>query len=115
MLCDKKGDWKDNLTDEAQEILAGLLESTRKHKCAYCSADDVKTAQLWSALIEIKKELDETNSLLRKVEAPFRTIIEIGNEEKKKTIEKLVTDMIKPADETTQEATKKLVESLMKF
>ncbi len=115
MFDDKKEDWKDNLTDEAQEVLARLLESARKHKCAYCSAEDVKTAQLWSALVEIKKELDGTTDLLKKVEAPFRTIIEVGEEEKKKTIEKLVTDMIKPADETTQEATKKLVESLMKF
>jgi len=111
----EKNDWKDNLNDDAHIILSGLIESTKKHRCAYSSADDVKVAQLWSALIEIKKQLDETTGLLKKVEMPFRAIIEIGEEEKKKTIEMIVSEIVKPTDEATQDATKKLVESLMKF
>lgn len=82
----KGKDWKDNLSDEAQSILADLLESTKKHRVGYSSADDIKIAQLWSALIEIKKQLEENYALLKKVEMPFRAIIEVGEEEKKKTI-----------------------------
>ena len=69
----------------------------------------------WTAIIELKKELEETNSLLRKVEGPFRAIISVGEAEKEKAIEKMISEIIKPTDEETQEATKKLVESLMKF
>jgi len=114
MLNGKK-DWKDNLNDDAQVILSGLIESTKKHRCAYSSADDVKVAQLWTALLEIKKQLDETTSLLKKVEMPFRAIIEVGEEEKKNTIERIVSEIVKPTDEETQNVSKKLVESLMKF
>ncbi|MBI2542954.1 MAG: hypothetical protein HYW24_02100 [Candidatus Aenigmarchaeota archaeon] len=108
-------DWKENLSDEDKQILASLLNSTKKHRNAYYAADDVKSAQLWTALIEMKKELDKNNELLGKLKEPWRTIVEIGDEEKKKTIERLVGEIIKPADDMTQEATKKLVESLMKF
>ncbi len=114
-MSNEKKDWKDNLNDDAQVILSGLIESTKKHRCAYCSADDVKIAQLWTALLEIKKQLDETTSLIKKVEMPFRAIIEVGEEEKKKTIERIVSEIVKPTDEATHDATKKLVESLMKF
>jgi len=110
-----KKDWKDNLNDDAHVILSDIIDSTKKHRCAYSSSDDVKTAQLWTALVEMKKQLDETTCLLKKVEMPFRAIIEIGEEEKKKTIEKIVNEIIEPADEATQEASRKLVESLMKF
>lgn len=111
----EKEDWKEYLNEDAKQILADLLESTKKHRCAYCSAEDVKVAQLWTAIVEIKKQLDENNALLKKVEAPFRAIIEVGEEEKKKTVEKIISEIVKPNDEQTQEATKKLVESLMKF
>lgn len=115
MFDGKKEDWKDFLNEDAKEVLAEILENIKKHRCAYSCADDVKVAQLWTAIIEIKKELEETNKMLRKVEAPFRAIIEVGEKEKVKTIEKMISEIIKPTDEETQEATKKLVESLMKF
>jgi hypothetical protein len=115
MLLGKKEDWKNYLSNSAKQILFKILESTRKHRAAYAQADDVKVAQLWSALIELKKEIDEINAKLGKIEAPFRAIVEIGEEEKRKTIERVVSEIIKPTDEETQKATKALVESLMKF
>lgn len=114
-LFGKKEDWKNNLNEEDKQILSSLLDSTKKHRLAYNSADDVKVAQLWAALVEMKKELDKTNGLLGKLQEPWKAIVTVGEEEKRKTVERLVQEIIKPVDETTQEATRKLVESLMKF
>ena len=115
VLFGKKEDWKNNLDDESKQILSSVLDSTKKHRYAYNSADDVKVAQLWTALVEMKKELNRTNELLGKVQEPWKAIVSVGEEEKRKTVERLVQEIIKPVDETTQEATQKLVESLMKF
>lgn len=115
MAFKKKEDWKEDLSEDAQKTLTELIEGTKKYRAAYNSADDAQIAQLWTALVEIKKGLDETNSLLKKVQEPFKAIVSVGEEEKRKTVERLITEIIKPSDEQTQEATKKLVESLMKF
>jgi len=115
MIFGNSEDWKEELSDEAKQTLSKLFEMTRKYKYAYTQADDVKVAQLWSALVEMQKEIDSLNETLGKVQEPFNAIISIGEAEKRKTIEKLVSEMIKPVDQETQEATKKLVESLMKF
>lgn len=112
---EKEKDWKDFLSDDARQVLEGLLASIKKHKGAYVQSDEVKIAQLWTALIEMKRELNETKEMLGKAAAPWQAIVEVGEAEKKKTIEKLVSEITKPTDTETQEATKKLVESLMKF
>jgi len=111
----KDEDWKSYLTEEDKKILSYLLNVTRKYKYAYEQSSDVKIAQLWTALIEIQKQLEQMNKLLGKLEEPFRAIIEVGEAEKRKTIERLISEIVKPTDEETQEATKKLVDSLMKF
>lgn len=111
----RKEDWKENLNDEDKPVLSSILDSTKKHRYAYNSADDIKIAQLWTALIEMKKELNKTNELLGNLKKPWEAIVSVGEEEKRKTVEKMVQEIIKPVDETTQEATQKLVESLMKF
>lgn len=113
MFEDEK-DWKECLAEEDQQVLAGLFEKARRHKCAYCSAEDVKVAQLWCALVEMKKEMDEQAKLVNKAAAPFRAIVEMGEVEKKKTIERLVRDMLRPEPDK-EDATRKLVDSLMKF
>jgi len=92
-----------------------LLKVTEKHHCAYERADDVKVAQLWCSLLEMKKEMNEVKQILGKVSEPFKSIVSMGEEAKRKEIERLVSDIIKPVDQASQEATTKLVESLMKF
>ncbi len=110
-----KNDWKEYLNEEDKKILEELITIAKRHRCAYSQADDVKMAQLWCALVEMKKELDNTKALLGKVEEPFKAIVEVGEAEKKKAIERIITEIVKPTDKETQEATRKLVESLMKF
>jgi hypothetical protein len=114
-MFNDKEDWKCCLGEEERKILEELINSTKRHKCAYSQADDVKVAQLWCALVEMKKELDEVKSMLGKVEEPFKAIVEVGEAEKRKAIERIVAEIVRPTDKETQEATSKLVESLMKF
>jgi len=111
----KKENWKDNLSEDAQNILAGLFESTKKHRGAYLATDNVNIAQLWSALIEIKKEINELAEAVGRIEMPFKAIVAVGEAAKKSAIESFVREIVKPETEDQEEATKKLVDSLMKF
>lgn len=108
-------DWKDYLSRDSQKVLAELLEETSDHKGAYLQADDVKVAQLWCALIEMKKMLDRVMATVAMTEEPFKNIAEVGEEEKRRAVERIVRDLVKPTDQAQEESTKKLVESLMKF
>ena len=108
-------DWKNCLEPNTRESLKEILEKIAIHRGAYSLADDVRIAQLWVAIAEIHKELKEIKEILGKVEEPFKAIVEIGEEEKRKAIERIVEEIIRPSDEATKEATKKLVDTLMKF
>lgn len=108
-------DWKDLLPRKEQEMLAEILDSTKDYRAAYMQADDVKVAQLWTALIEFKKECHEIKDMLERVATPFRAIVEIGENEKRKAIERVVRDFLKPTEPEQEDATRKLVDSLMKF
>lgn len=111
----REKDWKEHLSEEAQSILSRLLDMTKKYRYAYKQADDVKVAQLWTALVEIQKEIHELKEILGKIEEPFKVIVSVGEAEKRKAIERLVAEIVKPTDEETKKATQKLVDSLMKF
>ncbi|MGC8993254.1 MAG: hypothetical protein ACP5F8_00735 [Candidatus Aenigmatarchaeota archaeon] len=108
-------DWKNLLDDKTKEELKELIERAAKHRYAYSQADDVRIAQIWAALTEIAKDVKEIKEKLGKVEEPFKAIIEVGEEEKRKAIQRIVEEIIRPADKETQEITKKLVDTLMKF
>ena len=114
MIFDEERDWKECLSEEDQQVLAGLFEKARKHKCAYCGAEDVKVAQLWCAILEMKKDLDIQAAMIEKTAQPFRAIVEMAEVEKRKTVDRLVREMLRPEPDK-EEATRKLVDSLMKF
>lgn len=115
MIFGKKEDWKELLNEETRLILDSLMSSVKKHRAAYSYAGDQNIAQLWLGMTELKKEIDDLKKILGKLEEPFKAMISVGEAEKKKAIERLITEIVKPSDEETKEATKKLVESLMKF
>lgn len=107
-------DWKDHLDDESKAALAEIFDKSKKHECAYLEAEDVKVAQLWVAVMELSKELKNTKQMVDVLKEPFKAIVAIGEVEKRRTIERLVRDMLKPEIDQ-EEATQKLVDSLMKF
>jgi len=108
-------DWKEFLSPEAQKTLSDLLNAAKRHKGAYMQAEDVKVAQLWAALVEMKSQLDCIQCAQVKSEGPFRAIVEMGEAEKRKAIERVMREMIRPEDDSAEEATQKMVDSLMKF
>lgn len=110
-----KIDWKQTLPIEEQQILAEILEKARRYEYAYLNAEDVKVAQVWCGIIELIKELRETREVVQRLTEPFRRIAEIGDVEKRRAIERIISEIVKPTDKETEEATKKLVDSLMKF
>jgi flagellar hook-basal body complex protein FliE len=110
----REEDWKEFLTEDARKVLAELIDAAKKHRAAYQQADDTKIAQVWSALIEIRKDLQETRELINKLVFPWKAIVEAGEAQKRKTIERIVTEIIKPT-EAEREVVKRLVDSLMKF
>ena len=114
MSCKDIKDWKECLSPEDQVILAEMFETTKKNKCAYMCADDVKVAQLWCAILEMKKEFNKIKEATERTQLPFKAIAEIGEIQKRKTIDQLIREIIKP-EPSQEEVTKKLVESLMKF
>ena len=115
MFNEKVEDWKELLTDEAQQALAELFHDAKRHKGAYIQADDVKVAQVWAALIEMKAEMNAIKSMLEKLTAPFTSVVDVGDAEKRKAIERVAREIIKPTEAEHEEAAKKLVDSLMKF
>ena len=115
-MAGKEGeDWKDYLAPDAKNALAETLSGTKVHKGAYMQADDVKVAQLWCAIVELKKQLDSMQKVQVKLEEPFHAIVEVGKAEKKKAIERMLREIVRPTHLPTEQATQKLVDSLMKF
>lgn len=107
-------DWKEYLSEEARGELKEIIDLAKRHKPAYSHADDTRIAQLWSALIELRKEIKELKEITEKVSLPFKAIVEIGEREKRKAIERIITEIVKPSPEE-KESVQKLVDSLMKF
>ncbi|MEM5828211.1 MAG: hypothetical protein QW197_01765 [Candidatus Aenigmatarchaeota archaeon] len=113
--CEKVKDWKELLDEQTKQTLKELLQKTQLYLPAICAADDTSIAQLWVAVALIKKEIDERLKLLEVAAEPWKAIIEIGNAEKRKAIERIVSDIIQPKDKEQKEIVDKLVDSLMKF
>ncbi|MBI2545467.1 MAG: hypothetical protein HYW22_02650 [Candidatus Aenigmarchaeota archaeon] len=106
MLFKKKQtrNWMDYLNDEDRLILLDLISSTRKYRHAYSKASNSRIAQLWTALIELKKEMNEHFKHIRS--ARIKT---------KSDMETIAKETIRRADRTNEDSTNKLVESLMRF
>ena len=55
MLLRKVNDWKQFLPSEDEEKLNETLKRVARYRGAYKNADDVKIAQLWCAILELRK------------------------------------------------------------
>ena len=105
-------DWKSLLREDAKILLSEIFEQTKKHRGAYSYAKDVKHAQLWCAIVELKRELRELNERIKKLEETLGPILSVSDEEKRKTIEKLIEEFVPSKEKKEKE---KIVESLMKL
>jgi len=95
MLFKVSDNWKQLLSAEDEAKLNELLKRTAKYRSAYRNAHDVKTAQLWVAVLEMRKENQALLNRLKKMEFIF--------------------DGMKERIKKQEEAEKELLESLEKF
>ncbi len=69
-------DWKQFLPPEDETRLNAILRHVARHRNAYRSAKDVKTAQLWCAVLEMRKENIALHRRLKRIEYIFEGIAE---------------------------------------
>ena len=107
-------DWTHFLAPDAAVILRTILESAYKHRQAYFKAEDIKNAQLWSAVLELKKEMTEINRKLDSLIPIEKESFRLGMSDGSAAME-TIKNALKPRVEDSNEAKDALVESLMKF
>ena len=88
----RKNDWKQFLSIQDEEKLNEFLKKIAKYRGAYKNADDVKSAQLWCAVLELKKETLILQKRIDKIQYLLEGMFErvkIQEEDNKKLIESL--------------------------
>jgi predicted transcriptional regulator len=92
MLVKTTKDWKQYLNPEDEDKLNQFLKIVAKYRSAYRTADDVKVAQLWSAMFELRKENEALQRRLNDLEDIFEAIydrIKRKREEKEELLRSL--------------------------
>jgi len=59
-------------TYRSKEKLNELIRAAAKHREAYSKAENIKIAQLWCALLELRKQQEEIELRLARLEDIFR-------------------------------------------
>lgn len=76
MLMKKIDDWKQFLGPEDEKRLNDILKDVQKHRVAYRQSKDIKTAQLWAALLELRKENQRLTKKLEQMQYIFDGMVE---------------------------------------
>ena len=95
MLFKVSDDWKQLLSPEDEAKLNDILKRIAKYRGAYKNAHDIKNAQLWSAILELRKENQALLNRLKKTE--------------------FIIDGMKERVKQQEKDEKELIESLEKF
>ncbi len=85
-----KADWKENLSAEAEQDLNMLLEATRKHRCAYKSAENVQVAQVWCAMIEQQRMIAKLEQRVAYIERVLDKMFKGHDDEKEALLKGLL-------------------------
>jgi len=115
LVFGEEKDWKELLSEDMQAELAELIERAKKHRGAYMQADDVKVAQLWSALAEISKEIKDIKRRISRLESLARGFVEAAEEAKRQAIRDKVSEFFKPKTAREREKVERIVDTLMQF
>lgn len=108
-------DWTHFLSQDAASVLRSVLEAAYNHRGAYFKAQDIKNAQLWSALIELQKQITELNEKIERMKPSVtHHAFKLGTAEDSVILNKIKA-MMQPTVEDSKEAKDALVNSLMKF
>ncbi len=92
MLFNVADDWKQLLTPEDEARLNDILKRVAKYRGAYKNSHDIKNAQLWAAILELRKENQALLNMLKRTEFVIdgmRDRIKKQESEEKELIESL--------------------------
>ncbi len=76
MLFRTTEDWKQYLSPDDETKLNDLLKKVQKYRAAYRQGPDIKTAQLWTAMLELRKENQALLRKIQKIEYIFDGMVE---------------------------------------
>lgn len=93
MLFKTSNDWKQFLSIEDEENLNEFLKRVMKYRGAYKNAEEVKMAQIWCAILELKKE----NLMLKRKLDSVDSFLDLLNEHAKRK-DKEKEDLLKSLD-----------------
>jgi leucyl aminopeptidase (aminopeptidase T) len=112
---EKQVDWTHFLAPEALATLRKVLESAYNHREAYFRATDIKNAQLWSALLEMQKQIDELNEKVRKL-TPQETVrkFQYGTPQESVVLDR-IRQIMQKGPEDSKAARNALIDSLLRF
>ncbi len=87
MLFKADDNWKKYLGIEDEEHLNNILMKASRHKGAYKNSDDIKMAQMWCALLEMRKENIILQKRLTRMEEIFDSIFEKSRKHEREKLE----------------------------
>ncbi len=74
MLFRENKDWKQLLREDEELMLNEILKDLTKHRGAYKNAGDVKIAQIWCAILELKKQNESIVKEVHEINEVFKSI-----------------------------------------
>ncbi len=88
MLFRETGDWKKNLQPEDEKRLNDIVRKTLEYRNAYRTSHDTRIAQLWCAILVMRKEISTLQARNRKMEEVYNAIAGavLKNETEKKDL-----------------------------
>jgi len=85
----KRRDWKQFLSVDDEDTLNKFLKEISKYRGAYRNSDEIKIAQLWCAILELRKENLNLQKRLDFFESIFESLFEKVKEQEKEKRELL--------------------------
>ena len=92
MLFKVVDDWKQYLPPEDEVRLNEIIRNVSKHRNAYRASKDIKIAQLWCAVLELRKENQAMYKKMKKIQFVidgFSEVLQKANAEDKAILESL--------------------------
>lgn len=89
MLLKTNKNWKKYLNIDDEASLNKMIEEVAKYRSAYKTAEDVKIAQLWCALLDIDKKIQKLDARMKRIEFIFDAISQRMEEERNSLIKTL--------------------------
>ena len=89
MLFTRTSEWKGFLSASDERELNELLEKVAEYRPAYKNAENVKNAQIWSAILELLKQNKKLQERTRRLEFVLEGLTSRYNKEREALVDSL--------------------------